>query len=295
MKLTRMQFNVLTKADRIAKGDPSAVFTEAEQDAAKQFTQSGYIADNRLTDSGYALLEPYRVKRAVFFAAGFGVRMIPVTYDKPKPLVKVNGTRIIDTLLDAVVAAGIREIYIVRGYKGEMFDCLLEKYPFIQFVENTEYDKSNNILSAYLVRDKLKNAYVFESDIYLENAALLPAYQFESNYLGVPTDQTDDWCFTADDNLRITSLKRGGEHCYHMYGISYMDEAVGQALEQDMKDVYENDPASHSRFWDDVALYYNVERYDIKVRPCTFKDVTEIDTLDELIQIDPTYNRYKAL
>lgn len=60
-----------------------------------------------------------------------------------------------------------------------------------------------------------------------------------------------------------------------------------------MQDVYENNPESHSRFWDDVALYYNVERYDIKVRPCTFDDVTEIDTLDELIEIDPSYSKYK--
>lgn len=293
MKLTRTQFDVLTKADRIAKGDTSVCFSETEQSVQQQLAQAGYLSNGTVTDSGYGLLEPYRVQRAVFFAAGFGVRMVPVTYDKPKPLVEVNGRRIIETLLDAVVAAGIREIYIVRGYKGEMFDCLSEKYPFIQFVENTEYDKSNNILSAYLVRDKLKRAYVFESDIYLENPALLPTYQYESNYLGVPTDKTDDWCFTADESLRITSLKRGGEHCYHMYGISYMDDAVGQALEKDMQDVYENNPESHSRFWDDVALYYNVERYDIKVRPCTFDDVTEIDTLDELIEIDPSYSKYK--
>ncbi|MGN0636290.1 MAG: sugar phosphate nucleotidyltransferase [Acutalibacteraceae bacterium] len=292
MKLTRTEFNLLTKADRLGN-TASDAFSEEELRTAKRLQDAGFLCGSTVTESGYALLEPYRVKRAVFFAAGFGVRMVPVTYDRPKPLVEVNGKRIIDTLLDAVVAAGIREIYIVRGYKGEMFDCLLEKYPFIRFVENTGYDKANNILSAYLVRDKLKNAYVFESDIYLENPALLPKYQFESNYLGVPTDKTDDWCFTANDDLRITSLKRGGTNCYHMYGISYMDETVGQALEKDMQEIYETVPESHDRFWDDVALYYNVERYDIKVRPCTFDDVTEIDTLDELIEIDPSYSKYK--
>ena len=69
------------------------------------------------------------MKRAVFVAAGFGSRMVPITLNTPKPLVRVNGTRIIDTLLDAVVEAGIPEIVIVRGYLGEQFDQLLYKYP----------------------------------------------------------------------------------------------------------------------------------------------------------------------
>ena len=51
--------------------------------------------------------------------------MVPVTLDTPKPLVRVNGTRIIDTLLDALLEAGIEDITIVRGYKAEQFDQLL--------------------------------------------------------------------------------------------------------------------------------------------------------------------------
>ena len=73
------------------------------------------LIDNRVTEKGYETLEPYRVKRAVFIAAGFGHRLVPITLNTPKPLVRVNGTRMIDTLLDAVTAVGIEEIYIVRG------------------------------------------------------------------------------------------------------------------------------------------------------------------------------------
>ena len=88
-------------------------------------TELGYVADGVLTEAGYAALEPYRVKRAVFIAAGFGSRLVPITLNTPKPLVRVNGVRMIDTMLDAVVAAGIEEIIIVRGYLGEQFDQLL--------------------------------------------------------------------------------------------------------------------------------------------------------------------------
>ena len=58
------------------------------------------------------------VQRAVFLAAGKGTRMAPLTDTVPKPLVKVHGKPIITTLLDAVMMAGIEEIYIVRGYLG---------------------------------------------------------------------------------------------------------------------------------------------------------------------------------
>ena len=64
-----------------------------------------------ITDAGREALEPYRVKRAVFLAAGFGYRLVPVTLNTPKPLVRVKGTRMIDTLLDAVVTVTTEEAY----------------------------------------------------------------------------------------------------------------------------------------------------------------------------------------
>ena len=97
----------------------------------------GLIDENNLiSEDGLHLLEPYRVKRAIFLAAGFGSRMVPITLNTPKPMVLVNGKRIIETLLDAVVRAEIEEIIIVTGYLGEQFEVLLKKYPNIKFVYN---------------------------------------------------------------------------------------------------------------------------------------------------------------
>ena len=73
----------------------------------------------RVTELGEKALEPYTVKRAVVLAAGFGSRMMPATENIPKPMVTVNGVRIIDTLLDALVIAGINDITIVGGYRFE--------------------------------------------------------------------------------------------------------------------------------------------------------------------------------
>ena len=95
--------------------------------------------DNTITKRGLKELEPYRVKRAIFLAAGFGSRLVPITLNTPKPLVLVNGKKIIETLLDAVVKAEIPEIIIVTGYLNEQFEILLKKYPNIKFIYNKKY------------------------------------------------------------------------------------------------------------------------------------------------------------
>lgn len=232
-------------------------------------------------------LEPYRAKRAVMLASGFGSRMMPVTETRPKPLVRVNGVRIIDTLLDALLAAGVDEIWLVRGYRASDFDELLEAYPTIRFIDNPAYAETNNISSAVLAREHFENAYVFESDLYLKNPSLITRYQFRSNYLGVSVEHTDDWCFVTRGG-RIVDLKRGGDACHHMYGISYWNAEDGRKLAEDLPRAFE-DEATRQRFWDDVPCVICNDRYSIAVRACTFDDIDEIDSFDELCEIDASY------
>ena len=248
----------------------------------------GLINGDGITAKGYEALEPYRVRRAVFIAAGFGSRLVPITLNTPKPLVRVNGTRMIDTLLDAVAAAGIEEVYIVRGYLGEQFDQLLYKYPNIRFIENPLYNEANNISSTVMVRHLLQNAYVLEADLVLYNPELIQKYQYSSNYLGVPTDSTDDWCFETNKNNIITRMTIGGTNCHHMYGISYWSAEDGARLADDIKKVYEM-PGGKERYWDQVPLEYCLDNYRVEVRPCTFDDIIEIDTYSDLKKLDKTY------
>lgn len=292
--LSRKQFSVLTyleqssavktqravaEATGMSLGSVNRILTEL----AEQNLVDGY----NLTPGAYEALEPYRVKRAVFIAAGFGSRLVPITLNTPKPLVRVNGVRMIDTLLDAVNAAGIEEVYIVRGYLGEQFDQLLYKYPNIRFIENPIYNEANNISSAMCVRHLLQNAYVLEADLVLYNPGLITKYQYTSNYLGVPTDVTDDWCFETKNRL-ITKVMVGGRNCHHMYGISYWNAEDGAKLYEDIKAVYEM-PGGKERYWDLVPLSYCREHYQVEVRECTFEDIIEIDTYSDLKRLDKVY------
>lgn len=251
-------------------------------------TELGYVSKGRITHAGIAALEPYRVKRAVFIAAGFGTRLVPVTLNTPKPLVRVNGRRIIDTLLDAVLAAGIKDIIIVRGYLAEQFDQLLYKYPMIRFIENPAYNETNNISSVMCVRYLLSNAYVLEADLLVSNPAIIQKYQYRSNFLGIWMERTDDWCFDVQNGV-IKRQQVGGLNCYQEVGISYWSETDGAKLAEHIKQAYEL-PGGKERFWDQVPFVVFPGEYTVEIRDCTTQDVAEIDTYSELKALDKNYN-----
>ena len=253
-----------------------------------QLEEKGLLVDGMITQAGLEALEPYRVKRAIFIAAGFGSRMVPITLNTPKPLVRVKGERIIDSILDAVVAAGIEDIVVVRGYLSEQFDQLLYKYPNIKFVENPAYNEANNISSAMCIRYLLGNSYVCEGDILLHNPKIIQKYQYQSNYCGIKVDRTDDWCL-FENKGRITGVAVGGENCHQMMGISYWTEDDGKRLGDCIKKVYEM-PGGKERYWDQVALQYFVDDFNIAIRECSAEDFIEIDTFNELKAIDSVYD-----
>lgn len=293
--LSRKEFKIMTQIEQSGQ-IPTQRVLSAETGISlggvntvlNALMEKGLLDAGGITSAGLEALEPYRVKRAVFIAAGFGSRLVPITLNTPKPLVRVNGKRMIDTLLDAVVAAGIEEIYVVRGYLGEQFDQLHYKYPNIQFIENPIYNEANNISSAMCARHLLQNAYVFEADLVLYNPNLITKYQYTSNYLGVPVDMTDDWCFQTNKNGIITKLQIGGTNCHHVYGISYWDAQDGAKLYEDIKKVYDM-PGGKERYWDQVALEYCLKNYKVEVRPCTFDDIIEIDSYSDLKKLDEIY------
>ncbi len=295
MSLTRSQFDVL---EVLATSVSAVSIKNLEQNTKlrldtikatlKELNNQGFVENLTITNAGLTVLEPYRVKRAVFVAAGFGTRLVPVTLNTPKPLVRVHGKRIIDGLIDACLAAEIEEIYIVRGYLAEQFDQLLYKYPMIRFIENPAYNETNNISSALCARYLFPNAYLFEADLLLRKPELIRKYQYCSNFLGFHKDRSDDWCFTLKEGY-IATHKIGGIDCYQEYGISYWDEESGKRLASDLKEAYEM-PGGKELFWTQVPLSVFHENYKVEVRKCCEGDIVEVDTFRELKELDKSYN-----
>ena len=113
-------------------------------------------------------------------------------------------------------------------------------------------------------------------------------YQYQSNYCGIKCDRTDDWAL-FENKGRITGVAVGGENCYQMMGISYWTDEDGKRLGDCVKKVYEM-PGGKERYWDQVALQYFVDDFDITIRECSFDDFIEIDTFNELKAIDNIYD-----
>lgn len=297
MALTREQFYILealatSKVD-LTQRDLETI-TPYSPDTinrtVKELTENGYIEAGGITNTGLNELEPYRAKKAVFIAAGFGTRLAPITLNTPKPLVRVHGIRIIDRLIDACLKSDINEIYIVRGYLAEQFDQLLYKYPMIKFIENPAYKEANNISSSLAAGHMLSNAYVFEADLLISNPDIIKKYHYTSNFLAIKKERSDDWCFRVRDGIIVEEMAGGeGSDIWQMVGISYWSEADGRRLSQDIADVYASQ-GGKEHYWEQVPLVYRNEHYAVEVRECFDEDIVEIDTFKELKEIDKTYD-----
>ena len=303
MSLTRFEFNVL---EYLSEHNNSVLTQRQIADAVtlslgttnkliNQFVDEDVVVihQNRkmeLTEKGFKLLEPYKVRKAIIIAAGFGSRMVPVTLDTPKPLVKVNGVRIIDTLIDALLDQEITNITVVVGYKKEQFKELLKKYPTLKFIDNPIYNESNNISSIYYARDIIDRCYICEADLVIANPKVITKYQYTSNYLGAYVSETDDWCFFKKGNY-IKRVEIGGENCWHMIGISYWNEEDSKKLREDIVKVF-NSRGGKEKYWDNVPLTVCKRDFKIEVRDCPKSDVTEIDNFSELCILDPSYKNY---
>ncbi len=254
-----------------------------------ELTDAGMLCKGEVTLFGLESLEPYRVKSAIFIAAGFGTRMVPITLNTPKPLVRVHGKRIIEGLIDACLAAEINDIYIVRGYLSEQFDALLYKYPMIKFLENPLFNEANNISSALVARNLLQNSYVLEADLVVSNPNIITKYHYTSDVLGIYKERTDDWCLTVNKDGYVNEEKIGGFNCYQMIGIYYINQADGLKLADHIQKAFMM-PGGKERYWEQVMNVVYKGEYKIAVRLCNEEDIVEIDTFNELKAIDKTYD-----
>lgn len=69
------------------------------------------------------------LKQALVLVGGVGSRLGDVTKSTPKPLLKVGEKPFVTYIVDSLFGAGITEIILLAGYKGEMFEEYCSHYP----------------------------------------------------------------------------------------------------------------------------------------------------------------------
>lgn len=233
-----------------------------------------------------------KVERAIIMAAGLGNRLNPITLTTPKPLIKVNGVRMIDTAISALHKNGISEIYVVIGYLKEQFVSLEKDYPGVVLLENPYYAECNNIASLYVAREYIENAIIMDGDQIIYNPEILSTDFDYSGYSSVWTDErTDEWLQTVENGFVTSCSRNGGKKGWQLYSVSRWNTDDGKKLKRHLEIEFE-ERKNRQIYWDDVAMFCYPEEYKLGVYPISKKDIVEIDNLQELAALDSYYRKY---
>ena len=154
------------------------------------------------------------LKHAVILAAGFGSRLAAGGDNTPKPLRRVAGQSLIRRNLGMLKRAGIEEVVVVVGFRGDLIQDALAGDPLlndinVRFAENRAYDKANGVSvltaqphiqgrSPYLL---LMADHVFEQTIFDRMARLTPPK--EGAILGI--DRKINQVFDLDDATKVVT------------------------------------------------------------------------------------------
>lgn len=223
-------------------------------------------------------------------AAGKGTRLQPLTLTMPKPLISINGTRMIDSIIEALHQNNIFEIYVVVGYLKEQFYSLTQQYPDITIIENPYYDKCNNISSLYVAREHLDDVIILDGDQFIYNPKILSPDFNISGYNAIWTDHsTDEWLMTVENGLVTDCSRTGGSQGWQLYSISRWSKEDGNKLRKQLE--YEFlQKKNYDIYWDDLPMFLYPDQYQLGIREMYENDVIEVDSLEELIALDSSYN-----
>lgn len=228
----------------------------------------------------------------IVMAAGLGTRLLPLTKKIPKPLIKVNGKPMIETVLDGLEARGVDEIVVVVGYQSEQFVYLTGKYNNLRIVENKDYNTVNNISSIYAVSDILikdnHKCFICEADLVITDISIFICEIMKSCYFGKKIiGRTDDWVMDVNERGRIVRIGKSGQDTFGMVGITYLMENDANMLGSIVKKIYGTE-GFEGMFMDDVINDY-ISKFDLVIHEVKNDQIVEIDTLKELKEVDKSY------
>ena len=251
--------------------------------AYRAVSERGEVDGFSLTDAGLAALAPYKVDNAIIMAAGLSSRFAPISYERPKGVLKVRGEVLIERQIRQLQEAGIRDITVVVGYMKEAFFYLEDLFG-VKIRVNEEYLERNNNSTLMLVREQLGNTYICSSDDYFTQNVFEP-YVHHAYYSAVMFHgETDEYCLTCGTGGRIVKVTVGGRDSYGMLGHAYLDRAFSERFVKILEAEYDR-PETAPKLWEDIYADH-VAELDMVMRPYDADVIHEFDSLDELREFD---------
>ncbi len=294
--MRKNEFAVLAALEKGCEGrrkciaDATGLSIGVVSSVARGLMECGYLAASAsegalaITAEGCEALEPYRVKNAIIMAAGLSSRFAPISYERPKGVLKVRGEVLIERQIRQLQEAGIDDITVVVGYKKEEF-FYLEDLMGVKIAVNADYAVRNNNSTIKRVASQLGNTYICSSDDYFtENP--FEKYVYEAYYSAVYVEgETDEYCLkTKGKEGLITGVTVGGSDSWVMLGHVYWDRAFSEGFLGVLDAIYD-DPSTAAKLWEDIYIDHIRELRMVK-REYEPGVIWEFDTLDELREFD---------
>lgn len=227
-----------------------------------------------------------RVNNAIIMAAGLSSRFAPLSYEKPKALIRVKGEVLIERQIRQLQSAGIEDISLVVGYRKEDFVYLTEKFG-VRLIENPEYSVRNNNSSIKAAKQYLHNTYICSADNYFEKNPFEKEVD-EAYYAAVYAQgETKEWCMETDSDGWITNVTVGGADAWYMLGHAFWTEEFSRRFVEILDEIYDR-PETAPKFWETIFME-NLDRLKMKMRKYPDGFIYEFDSLDELREFDETY------
>jgi L-glutamine-phosphate cytidylyltransferase len=231
------------------------------------------------------------VVNAIIMAAGTGTRLRPLTDDRPKALIEVGGVPVIERQIRFFRERGVGAVTIVTGHRARRLDYLADKFPDIAFVPNEAYDIYNNIYSMYLVRDRLGDGYVSESDVFMHENYIDPRPARSLIFGGFRKGFAREWIIRHDENLRIHRIDVQGGEGIIQAGLSYWTAPAADLLRQTLEEMIGGGHFADT-YWDDVFMSC-FGRMDVFLKEIDPRAWTEIDSKDDLLEAEAKESRFR--
>ena len=254
----------------------------------KNLIKNEYVDDEvRLTTKAKMEFKKQAPQNAIILAAGFGMRMVPINTETPKALLEVNGEVLIERTIKQLHEVGIKDIYVVVGFMKEKFEYLIDEYG-VELIVNDEYATKNNLHSLALIVDRISNTYIIPGDVWSDRNPFRKNELYSWYMVSDLVDDDSDVRVNRKMELVRVSEKSGGNA---MIGISYL---VGEQAEIVKERIYSlmTNKRYDGAFWEETL--YTKDRMIVPARVVHATDVVEINTYEQLRELDEDSNHLKS-